>query len=70
MYYIPPNSLIKVLKINVLKGKNPLNQIRKEIQAHTTIKMAALHGRIYVQMHIVRFQQRAGAVTGILHNVT
>lgn len=32
-----------IVEMNALKEKNPLNQIRKENEAHTTIKMAALH---------------------------
>lgn len=39
-------------------GKNPLDQVRTEYKAHTTIKMAALYSEIYVQMHILRFQKR------------
>lgn len=38
------------------RGK--IHQTKQENEAHTTIKMAALHSEIYVQMHILRFQQR------------
>lgn len=41
VHRIHPKPLI--VEMNALKEKNPLNQIRKENEAHTTIKMAALH---------------------------
>jgi len=34
-----------------------INQIRKQNLAHKSIKMAALHREIYVQMHILRIQK-------------
>ena len=34
-----------------------INQIRKQNLAHKSIKMAALHCEIYVQMHILRIQK-------------
>lgn len=38
-----------------LKEKNPLIHIRKENEAHTTIRMAVLHCEL-TQPHIFRFQ--------------